>query len=338
MRLIRRADARLGLGLMTIALGVAGCDAPMEIFSSASDAAARVTYLTWFMIILSVVVYAIVMVAMFVAMSRNRHRAVDSVDLADHGVRSIVICGMILPALILGAIFVVASSALGKYPDPKSPLTIRVTGHQWWWELDYQLATLDQHFKAANEIHIPVGQPVRLVVTSADVIHSFWVPQLQGKIDMIPGDTNVLRLQARQPGTYTGQCAEFCGAQHAKMGFTVVADDSATFAGWLRSQLADGEQPSDSTTLNGQRLFVSGPCALCHTVRGTPASGSVAPDLTHVASRTRIAAGTLPNTLGSLEGWIANAQSLKPGAKMPVITQYNGLQLREIATYVASLK
>jgi cytochrome c oxidase subunit 2 len=317
---------------------LAACDTPMQMFSTDSDAAARVTRLTWFMVGLSVVVFSIVMIAMGMAVRRNRQGSATDVDLSRPGVRPILIGGIVLPALVLTTIFFVAETALRRVPVTPPTLTINVTGHQWWWELEYALPALSDRFRAANEIHIPVNQPVRLLLTSSDVIHSFWVPRLQGKIDVIPGDTNELRLMATVPGTYTGTCAEFCGVQHARMGITVVVDDSANFAGWLSNQLADGRAPTDSLTAHGQSLFVSGACALCHTVRGTPAQAQIAPDLTHVGSRRTIAAGTLPTNAGSLEAWIANAQGVKHGAQMPRLAEITGPHLRAIATYVAALK
>jgi cytochrome c oxidase subunit II len=332
MSLIRRGSA------IAIAALCVGCSEPMSMFSNASEPAARVRNIAWFMIILAAIVYVIVIGAMIVAARRNREGDPLAVDLSRPGVKWVVIGGIIMPALILAAVFVVGETALGAYPHERPVVTISVIGHQWWWEAEYQFAQGPAQFRTANEIHIPVGKPVRLLLTSADVIHSFWVPRLQGKLDLIPGDTNDLRLMARTPGIYRGQCAEFCGDQHAHMAFNVIAEDSATFQRWLGGQLANGAAPTDSMTHVGQVLFVGGPCAMCHTVRGTSALGQVGPDLTHVASRLTIGAGTLPNTLGNLQGWIANAQSIKPGAKMPTITQYNGQQLRALASYVASLK
>jgi cytochrome c oxidase subunit 2 len=312
--------------------------APMSMFSNASDAAASVARIGWFMIILAAIVLAIVIVLMIAAMVRNRDRSATSVDMEDKGAGWLVWGGAVVPGIILVAIFVVSMTAMGRFPARNPVVTIRVVGHQWWWEAEYELAGHSGQFRTANEIHIPVGRPVRLLLTSADVIHSFWVPQLQGKLDVIPGDTNDLRIVAKRTGRFTGACAEFCGAQHANMGIVVVADDSTTFARWEAAQLAPAAEPTDSITAVGQRLFVGGPCSLCHTVRGTPAAARVAPDLTHVGSRLTIAAGTLPNTLGNLEGWIVNAQALKPGVKMPIITAYSGHELRALAMYVASLK
>lgn len=314
------------------------CNTPLSVFSTASEPAERVSKLGWFMIILAAVIWLGVMVAMIAGMLRNRRRNPIDVDLSDPGTGWIVWGGAAMPGAVLLILFVVSLAAMGRFPESRPVMTIHVTGRQWWWQLDYQFPALDQQFRTANEIHIPVGKPVRIILTSADVIHSFWVPQLQGKLDVIPGDTNDLRLVARRPGTYAGTCAEYCGAQHAHMGLVVVAEDTTAFRQWAARQLTDGAAPRDSATLEGQQLFVTGPCALCHSVRGTPARAQVAPDLTHVGSRLTIAAGTLPNTRGNLEGWIANAQSLKPGTKMPTLSIYSGEQLRAIAAYVSSLK
>jgi cytochrome c oxidase subunit 2 len=310
----------------------------MSIFSYVTDSVARITRLTWFMIALAAVVYVVVMAIMLVAMRRNRQGDPTQVDLSDPGNRWVIVGGLIMPAIVLGTVLVFALAAMGRERHPRPAVTINVAGHQWWWEVRYEFPDLPDRFLTANEIHIPVGAPVRLVLTTKDVIHSFWVPQLQGKIDLIPGDTNELSLVAKRAGRYQGICSEFCGMEHAKMGLVVVAEDSATFRQWARAQLAEARSPTDSLAVAGQQLFESGPCAMCHTVRGTRAGGSVAPDLTHVGSRSTIAAGSLPNTLGNLEAWIADAQAIKPGALMPTLTTFSGRDLRAVATYVSGLK
>jgi cytochrome c oxidase subunit 2 len=335
MSRIRRASTASALSIAVLATA---CDAPLSTFSTASEAAERVSKLAWFMIILSAIIFAGVMIITAVAAFRNRSRSKTDVDLSDPGTGWIIWGGAVFPGIVLAAIFIVSLGAMGRFPESRPVVTIHVTGHQWWWQLDYEFPQLPQQFRTANEIHIPIGRPVRLILTSADVIHSFWVPQLQGKLDVIPGDTNDLRLVARRAGRYTGACAEYCGAQHAHMGLTVVAEDTTSFKQWAAHQLTDAVPPHDSVTAAGQRLFAGGPCSLCHTVRGTPALAQVAPDLTHVGSRLTLAAGTLPNTLGNLEGWIANAQSLKPGTTMPTLSAYDGPQLHALAVYVSSLK
>jgi cytochrome c oxidase subunit 2 len=333
MSRIRRAS----LAALTLCAAT-GC-APQSTLWPAGPAAERIARLTWFLLWLAAAVYLAVLIVLALALVRNRRREL-TIDLTPHGAGFVAVGGAILPGLVLVTIFVVGTSIMGSFPTPTRArqMTIHVTGRQWWWQVQYDYPELQQRFTTANELHIPVGIPVEIVLTSADVIHSFWVPRLQGKLDVIPGDTNEIRLVASQPGTYRGQCAEFCGAQHAHMAITVVADPPAQFKEWATTQLAPARQPTDSFALLGQRLVVGGPCAVCHTVRGTSARGTVGPDLTHVGSRQSIAAGMMPNTLASLEGWIANAQALKPGVQMPPITQFTGTELRAVATYVSSLK
>ena len=310
----------------------------MSIFSDATDAVARITRLAWFMIVLAVIVYVAVMLIMLLAVRRNRRADPERVDLGDPGNRFVIVGGLIMPTIVLTSVLIVALGAMGRDRHPRPVVTIDVNGHQWWWEARYEFPNLPDRFLTANEIHIPVGAPVRLVLGTKDVIHSFWVPQLQGKIDLIPGDTNELSLVARRAGTYAGLCSEYCGMEHAKMGIVVVAEDSGTFRRWAADQLTESHPPADSLAAEGKELFETGPCSMCHAVRGTRAAGSVGPDLTHFGSRTTIAAGALPNTLGNLEAWIANAQAIKPGVLMPTITTYSGRQLRAVATYVAGLK
>ena len=325
--------------LATLTLGAVSACAPQSTLWPAGPGAERIAHLTWFLLWLAAVVYLAVLVVLAMAVMRNRRREL-TVDLTPHGSRFVAVGGAILPGLVLVTIFVVGTSIMGAFPTPAPAhqLTIHVTGRQWWWQADYDYPELQQRFTTANELHIPVGIPIKVYLTSADVIHSFWVPRLQGKLDVIPGDTNDIRLVASQPGIYRGQCAEFCGVQHAHMAITVVADPPAQFKEWATNQLAPARQPSDSLAVLGQRLVASGPCAVCHTVRGTSALGTVGPDLTHVGSRLTIAAGLMPNTLATLEGWIANAQALKPGVQMPPITQFTGTELRAVATYISSLK
>jgi cytochrome c oxidase subunit 2 len=275
---------------------------------------------------------------MVIAVVRHRHRDPDHFDLDERGGRWILWGGTVMPVVVLGAVSTFAVVTLRAHPRARATDTIRVTGHQWWWQLDYELSGTRGSFRAANELHMPVGRPVRLLLTAGDVIHSFWVPRLQGKMDLIPGDTNTLELEASRAGRFGGACAEYCGTQHARMSLTVVAEDSATFEAWAQAQRADGTRPADSVALAGQQLFLAGPCATCHTVRGTMARGEVGPDLTHIGSRLTIAAGALPNSLGNIAGWIANPQALKPGAAMPTLSAYDGTELRALATYVASLK
>ena len=219
-------------------------------------------------------------------------------------------------------------------PEPASAVTIEVTGHQWWWEVRYP----EEQVVTANEIHIPVGRPVRVDMTSADVIHSFWVPELHGKMDMIPGRTDVIWLQTDVPGSYRGQCAEFCGLQHAKMALYVVAEPPETFAAWLDQQRQPAAEPTEPPAQRG-RALAAGLCIQCHTIRTGDAAvgGSFGPDLTHVGSRRTLAAATLPNTREHLAEWLADPQSSKPGNKMPNL-QLDVESVQALVAYLESLR
>jgi cytochrome c oxidase subunit 2 len=199
-----------------------------------------------------------------------------------------------------------------------SAVSIEITGHQWWWEIHYEDAVPSRRVVTANELHVPTNRPVVLKVTSRDVIHSFWVPNLQGKRDLIPGYTTALWLQVDRPGVFRGQCAEFCGMQHAHMALDVVAESDRTFEAWLDAmrQTAGSDLP-DAAARRGRDVFMQGKCAGCHTIRGTDAAGQVAPDLTHIATRSTLGAGTLPNTPENLAAWIRDPQRIKPGNQMP---------------------
>jgi cytochrome c oxidase subunit 2 len=225
---------------------------------------------------------------------------------------------------------------LSKNPGDQA-LQVRVTGHQWWWEVQYRDSLPQNWVTTANEIHVPVGRPVVFELRSTDVIHSFWPPRLSQKRDLIPGDVNSLWFQADSPGVYRGQCAEYCGLQHAKMGFLVIADTPSDFATWLESQRDTARTPTDSVTLRGQEVFLASSCVMCHAVAGTPAGSRIGPDLTHLASRRTIAAGTLANTRGNMAGWILDPQAIKPGTRMPP-NQFNPDDLQALLTYLESLK
>ena len=227
--------------------------------------------------------------------------------------------------------FTVAAVAM----PTRTVLTLQVTAAQWWWSVRYQSGEPDRVFTTANEIHIPVGRPVRIELTSQDVIHSFWIPQLAGKMDVIPGQTNVAWLQADQPGAYRGQCGEYCGAQHAHMAMYVIADAPQEYALWVRDQLRAAATPASEAARFGAQAFAAH-CAACHAVRGTDAGGILGPDLTHLMSRQTIAAGLLPNTPGNLAAWIADSQALKPGSRMPALA-LSGRDLSATRTYLQTL-
>jgi cytochrome c oxidase subunit 2 len=216
--------------------------------------------------------------------------------------------------------------------------SILIVGHQWWWEIHYLDDDVSKEFMTANEIHIPTGQDVNIELETRDVMHSFWVPALHGKVDLVPGQSNFIRINANAPGEYQGQCAEYCGAQHAHMRLFVVAESPAGYERWKETQLADGAAPSTPDETAGQNVFLGGACALCHTVRGTAAGGTVAPDLTHVGSRRYIAGNSFPNNDAYLEAWATHAQSLKPEAQMPDLAMFTGVELRQLVAYLRHLQ
>jgi cytochrome c oxidase subunit 2 len=288
---------------------------------SPSGVQASVIHRLWLLMFwISTAVFLIVLAFAVVALVRGLSRSRDARPQTPE--RSLVRCVgaavAITVAILLGLL--VASVQTGRAVaslHASSAVTIAVTGHQWWWELEYEDAVPSRRAITANELHIPINRPIALKVRSRDVIHSFWVPNLQGKRDLIPGYETAIWLQADQPGRYRGQCAEFCGLQHAHMAFDVVAEPEADFDRWLDHLRQSAPEPQTDAERRGRELFMTGRCSTCHTIQGTPAQGQVAPDLTHVASRRAIGAGTLPNTPDHLAAWIANPQASKPGNQMP---------------------
>jgi cytochrome c oxidase subunit 2 len=214
---------------------------------------------------------------------------------------------------------------------------VSVTANQWWWDLQYDDADTSKVFTTANELHVPVGRPVILTLKGGDVIHSFWVPPLAGKKDLIPGRTAQLVLRADRPGTYRGQCAEFCGAEHARMAFLVVAEEPAQYEAWAAKQRQPAAPPADALRQRGQQLFLGGTCVMCHNVAGTDATGRHAPDLTHVGARRTLAAGTLDNTSEQLARWIKDPQRVKPGTNMPG-HDYTPEDLQALVAWLEGLK
>jgi cytochrome c oxidase subunit II len=247
------------------------------------------------------------------------------------------VTGVILLVLLLSSVYVGSVTTRRPTPD-QQPVTIEAIGRQWWWEFRYENEPASRTFITANEIRIPVGRPVIIKAKSLDVIHSFWVPNLHGKIDMVPGRTNVIWFQADEAGVYRGQCAEFCGLQHAKMAFMVIAEPEDRFNAWLEESIRPmPARPPGEFASPGEQVFVEAQCSMCHTVRGTGAWGQVAPDLTRIGSRRTLAAGTLPNTRGHLAGWILDPQRIKPGNFMPP-TPLDPERLHALLDYLESLK
>ena len=313
----------------------------MSLFDAHGPAARTLAHLGWWLVLVSVLVVLVVSVLVLVACVRRRdHRESPTLVGPHRGeLRWIYAGGLVVPAVILVLTLAFTLGALRAVgaPPRRPALTVQVIGHQWWWELRYVTGEPSRTVVTANELHVPVGEPVRLELTSADVIHSYWVPALNGKMDLNPGTRNVTWIEADTAGVYRGQCTEYCGTQHTNMATIVVADPPARFAEWLAAQAAPAAAPATDEARAGLAVVEGGPCAACHTVRGTGALGRMGPDLTHLASRATIAAGTLPNGPGYLAGWVANAQALKPGALMPTMT-LSPRDLRAVLAYLQTLR
>ena len=240
--------------------------------------------------------------------------------------------------LVFG-LFVLAMRTLGTVDASAAPsggqnTVVQVIGHQWWWEFRYP----DRGVVTANELYLPEGQPVELRITGADVIHSFWVPRLGWKRDAIPNKTNTMQVQLDSSGTFDGPCAEYCGAQHAWMRIRLTGVPQQRFDAWARDQAASAAAPTDAAAQRGLSLFLSNTCVSCHTIRGTPASATVGPDLTHVGSRTTLGAGVLDNSPDAMRRWIADPQAIKPGARMPSFPNLSNAQIADLTSYLESLK
>lgn len=302
--------------------------------------AARLAALWWVMFAVTGVVFLVVVVWLGLAIRRGvRRDSPDTTPETGRQVGRIITFAMSVTIVVLLALLV-ESVATGRAVSPLNAhpaIRIQVTGHQWWWSVRYEDPIAENRFETANEIHIPVGKPVMLELLSADVIHSLWIPNIHGKRDLIPGKENTFVIQADKPGVYRGQCAEFCGWQHAKMAFVVIADSHDKFERWREEQRKSAAQPKNRKELRGKEVFMTTTCVMCHAIGGTDAGSHVGPDLTHFASRGTIGAGTLPNTPGNLGGWIMNAQSIKPGTVMPP-NNLSPDDLQAILTYLGSLK
>jgi cytochrome c oxidase subunit 2 len=297
--------------------------------------------LFWTFTLIATAIWLAVIAALAVALARRRGWRPDPMATEPRSERAYaraVATGTaltVLTVLVLTGLSFAAQKAI--FADPKPEVTLRLIGHQWWWEVIYENPQPSLSFTTANEIHLPVGEPVRLRLGSEDVIHSFWVPNLAGKMDLIPGRENELRFTPERIGRYRGQCAEFCGWQHAHMGLLVIVETREDFAAWRAAQIAPAAAPEDAERQRGEEIFLSSPCLMCHTIRGTPAGGRTGPDLTHLASRQSIAAGTLPLTRGSLAAWIVDPQAIKPGVNMPTVPLQPG-EVDPLAAYLAGLR
>jgi cytochrome c oxidase subunit 2 len=317
VRLAGRRWVLLTALLALLALAAAGCvaDVPQQTLIAESDLNRQILGLYQLIFVLAMIVFISVEAALFYAVWRFRQRPGDPNPPQVHGNTRLEIAWTIAPAIVLAVIGVPTLSTMFRTAQPPpaaaDPLVVKAIGHQWWWEFQYP----ELNVVTANEVHLEAGRPVTFILESADVIHSFWIPRLGGKMDVVPNHSNTFHLTPDKPGIYYGQCVEFCGTQHANMKFRAVVETKADFEAWVQRQRQPAAVPQDDLAKQGQGLFAA--CAGCHTVRGTNAQGKVGPDLTHVGSRLTIAAGMLENNGENLRRWLRDPQEVKPGAKMP---------------------
>ncbi|MEA2734381.1 MAG: cytochrome c oxidase subunit [Humisphaera sp.] len=336
--------------IFALALLAVGCTGEQAALNPAGAQSGRITSLWWLICWTCVAVYVLTIGAIVIGVVRKRRRA-DEPDTPappttrpdparEHRTRIIVAAAVGVTVVILFVFMFsdfTTGRALASLAGDKSALTIKITGHQWWWEARYEDSTTSNTFTTANEIHIPVGRTIEFQLESADVIHSFWVPRLHGKKDMIPGHSTRTYLKADKPGVYYGQCAEFCGHQHANMRLVVIAQPHEEFESWRTAQIRPAGEPPFENLKRGRDVFLKNSCVMCHTIRGTTAGGRLGPDLTHVGSRKLLASNIIPNKPGHLAGWILDPQKIKPGVRMP----QNALDphdLRALLEFLESLK
>jgi cytochrome c oxidase subunit II len=331
---------------MSLLAAILGFPSNQTSLNPAGPAAAHIEHTFALIFWITGTVYLLTLTALVYFVWRRRYtlsimpEPQPTTDDSDRLATRAVAAAMALTVALLFVMLIsslVTSHRLGRMNEQQA-LTIDVYGHQWWWEVQYpNEAEPFRMVTTANEIHVPVGTPIRIHGTSRDVIHSFWAPNIQGKRDLMPGYNTDVLMQVDKAGRWRGQCAEFCGMQHAHMSFFLVAEPQKDFNNWMTAQAQSAIVPNNAQTAHGQQVFLTHACVMCHTIRGTTAGSHVGPDLTHLASRSTIAAGMLPNTIGNLAGWILNAQALKPGSRMPP-NQISGPDLQDLLAYLETLK
>jgi cytochrome c oxidase subunit II len=332
---------RLSPALLLLCLPLGGCQDWQSVLNAQGPAASSLAHMFWIFVAVLAMVWVLTMIALL--LSLRRRRPADADPLATNPVTerrmtitvSVAIGLTLMTVISLTGLSYAAQKVLFAHKD--GALTLLVTGQQWWWKITYEDSQPNRVFTTANEIHIPVGEPVLIKLESSDVIHSFWVPSLTGKMDAITGRQNQIQIQADRPGIYRGQCAEYCGLQHAHMGLLVVAESKEDFEHWREQQVSSAIPPGDEERQRGMEIFLSKPCIMCHQIRGTDAGGKIAPDLTHVGSRRYIGAGTLETTRGNLAAWIVDPHGVKPGVNMPTI-QLEPSEVQPLASYLEGLK
>jgi len=313
-----------------------------DALNAAGAEAESLKNLWWIFFWVCSAVYASMIGFFIAAWIRGRRNAAPIVsETADKRLMTAVGAATVLSIvglLTLLVISVAVGHAVGTFGTNANAMEVEVTGHQWWWEVKYPDSAEPTHqIVTANEIHIPIHKPILLRLDTRDVIHSLWIPNLHGKRDLIPGRVNKIIIEADHPGVYRGQCAEFCGLQHAHMALTVIAEGPEQFAKWKAHQGEGAPTPLTPDQARGQQVFLGAPCANCHNITGIDASATLGPDLTHFRSRSTLAAGLLQNTRGNLAGWITNAQAIKPGAQMPA-NQMSAVELQNLLAYLDTLR
>jgi cytochrome c oxidase subunit 2 len=320
------------------AAALSGCGGEQSALEPRSGPARDIATLWWWMLAVATVVFAGAVGLLVLAWLRRRRVGAPVVgEREGFDLGMVVLFGMGVPAVALIALFVVGNFVVMPGTDApaasRAQMRIDVVGAQWFWKVRYPGSGV----VTANEIHIPARTRVNVTATTADVIHSFWIPQLNRKIDMVPGRRNRVLLYADRPGRYRGQCAEFCGLQHSHMAMYVIAESPQRFRAWLAQQARPAAAPGDELAQRGERVFMEHQCSSCHTIRGTPATGEVGPDLTHVGRRTTLAALTLPNTPRELAAWIRDPQYFKPGNRMPAL-DLDRSEIEAVAAYLEGLE
>lgn len=301
------------------------------VMQAAGPVAAAIERLSWWLFGSGLLIFVGVMLLLLLALRREPGPVRTGLWIVGGGV--------LFPGVLLVVLFVVALPLTPvRQVPPADALAVTVTGRMWWWEVRYPAGDGEPLVITANQIHIPIGRTVAVALASDDVIHSFWVPALAGKVDMVPGQHNQLLLSANRPGVFRGQCAEYCGAQHARMALHVVAQTPADFAAWRQAQAAPAPAPMTPRQLQGREAFLAQRCIACHTVRGVAGEARLGPDLTHVGSRLQLGAGTLANSPGALAHWITHVQQLKPGARMPSFDRLDQETLAAIGDWLESLQ
>src|SRR3954447_7249970 len=300
------------------------CSGVQSALDPQGPQAAHLARLFWTFTVVCAAVWFAVMLVLLLGLVRRRPARPDPLQLDPRTERrSLAVVGGAVFATLLIVIALTALSYLSQrqlFARERPAVTVKVTGQQWWWDVRYESDVPDRTVTTANEIYVPVGAPVTVKLAATDVIHSFWVPSLFGKQDMIPGQDNEIQFTASRPGIYRGQCAEFCGWQHAHMGLVVVAVAENEFQNWLTAQAASAAAPDDAERKRGAEIFAAKACVMCHTIRGTSAGSRVGPDLTHFGSRKTIASATLPMSRGNIAAWLVDPQGIKPGTNMPNVS------------------